>query len=194
MEKAHLHALRKKQLLLTNLIFLFYAIIVFAVIFSKATGLVVYLVLAVIFLISPLGLLLFRTPQPLYLLFPGMKELQTYEQTKLKDAWFSYQLTSSILQIAASIFFLIQALIRNPKLPFIEGIPYWVIFAIFVVLLWIGNGNQLFHARRIDHKTYEQLKVYTEDRRTFAIVFAIVALVITGIAIVVVSVMSRKFL
>ncbi|MXQ53557.1 hypothetical protein [Shimazuella alba] len=194
MEQAHLRSLRKKQLLYTNIIFLLYGILAYGVIFSRATGLVVYLVLAAIFLISPIGFFMFRSPQPLYLLFPRMKELQTYEKNKLKDAWFSYHITFAILQVAATIFFIIQAFIRNPKLAFIDGIPYWIIFAVSAILLWIGNGNQLFHARRLDNKTYEQLKVYAADRRTFAMVFAIVALVMTVIAIFVVSIMSRKFI
>jgi hypothetical protein len=194
MDQVKQKVLRKKQLIYTNLIFLFYGIIAYSVIFTGATGLVVYLVLAGIFLISPIGFFLIRTPQPLFLLFSGMKELQRYEKEKLKDAWFSYYVTNSILQVAATIFFIIQAFIRNPKLAFIEGIPPWIIFVISAILLWIGNGNQLFHAKRMDTKTYEQLKSYAEDRRTFAMVFAIVALVMTGIAIFAVSIMSRKFI
>lgn len=194
MEQTKRNALRVKQLIYTNIIFLLYGIIAYSVIFAGATGLVVYLVLASIFLISPIGFFLLQSPQPLMLWFPGMKELHTYEKEKLKDAWFEYYLTNAILQIAAAIFFIIQAFIRNPKLAFIEGIPPWVIFAVSAVLLWIGNGNQLFHAKRLDTKTYEQLKSYAQDRRTFALVFAIVALVMTGIAILAVSIMSRKFI
>ncbi|MCH5583823.1 hypothetical protein MK805_02425 [Shimazuella sp. AN120528] len=194
MEQTKWKELRKKQLIYTNLIFFLYAIIAYSVIFTGATGLIVYLVLAGIFLISPIGFFLFRTPGPLLLLFPGMKELLIYEKEKLKDAWFSYYFTNAILQVAATIFFIVQAFIRNPKLAFIEGIPPWIIFAISVILLWIGNGNQLFHAKRMDAKTYEQLKSYADDRRTFAMVFAIVALVMTGIAILAVSIMSRKFI
>lgn len=177
-----------------NLIFLLYGIIAYGVIFAGSTGFVVYLVLAGIFLISPVGFFLFRTSQPLLVLFPGMKELQVYEKEKLKDAWFSYYVTNAILQVAASIFFIIQAFIRNPKLAFIQGIPVWLIFAISAILLWIGNGNQLFHAKRMDSKTYEQLKSYAQDRRTFALVFATVALVMTLVAILAVSIMSRKFI
>lgn len=194
MEQVQQKELRKKQLIYTNLIFFLYGIIAYGVIFTGSTGLVVYLVLAGIFLISPVSFFLFRTPQPLLVLFPRMKELQVYEKEKLKDAWFSYYVTNAILQVAASIFFIIQAFIRNPKLAFIEGIPVWLIFAISAILLWIGNGNQLFHAKRMDTKTYEQLKSYAEDRRTFALVFATVALIMTLIAILAVSIMSRKFI
>lgn len=194
MEQAQQKKLRKKQLIYMNLIFLLYGIIAYGVIFTGSTGFVVYLVLAGIFLISPVGFFLFRTPQPLLVLFPGMKELQIYEKEKLKDAWFSYYVTNAILQVAASIFFIIQAFIRNPKLAFIQGIPVWLIFAISAILLWIGNGNQLFHAKRMDTKTYKQLKSYAQDRRTFALVFATVALVMTVIAILAVSIMSRKFI
>lgn len=194
MEQVQQKELRKKQLIYTNLIFLLYGVIAYGVIFTGSTGFVVYLVLAGIFLLSPVSFFLFRTPQPLLVLFPRMKELQVYEKEKLKDAWFSYYVTNAILQAAASIFFIIQAFIRNPKLAFIEGIPVWLIFAISAILLWIGNGNQLFHAKRMDTKTYEQLKSYAEDRRTFALVFATVALVMTVIAILAVSIMSRKFI
>ncbi|WP_028776267.1 hypothetical protein [Shimazuella kribbensis] len=194
MDEIQLKNLRKKQWIYSNIIFLFYALLAYSVIFSGATGLVVYLVLAGIFLISPIGFFLFRTPQPLFLVFPGMKELQVYEKEKLKDAWFTYHVTFAILQVAATIFFIIQAFIRKPQIAFIEGIPYWLIFAISLVLLWLGNTNQIFHAKRIDTKTYEQLKVYAEDRRTFAMVFAVVALVMTGIAILAVTIMSRKFI
>lgn len=194
MEQAQQKKLRKKQLIYMNLIFLLYGIIAYGVIFAGSTGFVVYLVLAGIFLISPVGFFLFRTSQPLLVLFPGMKELQVYEKEKLKDAWFSYYVTNAILQVAASIFFIIQAFIRNPKLAFIQGIPVWLIFAISAILLWIGNGNQLFHAKRMDSKTYEQLKSYAQDRRTFALVFATVALVMTLVAILAVSIMSRKFI
>jgi hypothetical protein len=194
MEQAHLHELRKKQLLITNLVFLFYAIIAYGLIFSRVTGLVLYIVMAVIFLILPIGLLFFRVPQPLHLVFPKMRELQRYEQEKLKDVWFSYYTSSMILHIAATIFFIIQAIIRNPKLPFIEGIPIWYIIGISIILLWVGNSNQIFHTRRIDQKSYEQLKIYASDKRTFALVFAIVALTATVLAILVVTIMSREFL
>jgi hypothetical protein len=194
MEQSQLKQLRKRQLVYTNIIFLFYGLITYSVIFSGARGLIVYLVLAAIFLISPIGFFAFRTPQPLYLLFPRMKELQAYEKEKLKDAWFSYHITFVILQVAAAIFFVIQAFIRHPKHAFIEGIPYWLIVAISAVLLWIGNSNQIFHNRRIDYKTYEQLKSYAEDRRVFSLVFASVALVMTVLAIIVVWVMSREFI
>jgi hypothetical protein len=194
MDEIQLKNLRKKQWIYSNVIFLFYALIAYSVIFSGMTGFLVYLVLAGIFLISPIGFFLFRTPQPLFLFFPGMKELQAYEKEKLKDAWFTYHITFAILQVAATIFFIIQAFIRKPQVAFIEGIPYWLIFAISLVLLWLGNTNQIFHAKRMDTKTYEQLKVYAEDRRTFAMVFAIVALVMTGIAILAVTIMTRKFI
>src|SRR4051812_43433035 len=115
MKQVQQKELRKKQLIYMNLVFFLYGIIAYGVIFTGSTGFVVYLVLAGIFLLSPVSFFLFRTPQPLLVLFPRMKELQVYEKEKLKDAWFSYYVTNAILQAAASIFFIIQAFIRNPE-------------------------------------------------------------------------------
>lgn len=183
MEDIRVRSLRRRELFYTNLIFVIYATIMFGLIFNQATAPLVYTAMAVIFAISPLSMLIIRKSNILFYLFPGMSELLRYEKEKLGDQWLRYQLSNVFLQLAVSIFFIIQAVIR-PANPFIDGLPLWY-FIVIPFILWIlGNLNIRSQARRIDQYNYEQLKLYTADRVLFTSIFSVVALVITGVAII----------
>lgn len=183
MEDTRIRSLRCKELLYTNLIFVVYAGIVFGLIFNQAATPIVYTAMAVIFAISPISMLVIRKSNILFILFPGMSELLRYEKEKLGDQWLRYQLSNVYLQLLGSIFFLIQAIIR-PNHPFIDGLPLWYFVAIPSILWILGNLNVRSQARRIDQHNYEQLKLYTSDRVLFTSIFSVVALVVTGVAIV----------
>ncbi|TCP69304.1 hypothetical protein EDD57_11027 [Baia soyae] len=192
MEDTQLRSLRQKELLYTNILFVVYAVIVFGLIFSRASTPLVYAVLAIIFAISPLSMVLARKSNILYLMFPGMNELLRYEQEKLGDQWLRYQLSNVYLQVAVSLFFVIQAIIR-PAHPFSNGLPLWYFLVVPAVLLILGNLNVRSQARRIDQSNYEQLKIYTGDRVLFTSIFAIVALVITGVVFVAYKILEKSW-
>ncbi|SDZ24773.1 hypothetical protein [Thermoactinomyces sp. DSM 45892] len=192
MEDTQLRSLRRKELLYTNILFIVYAVVIFGLILGRASTPFVYTVLAVIFAISPLSMIVFHRSNVLYLMFPGMNELLCYEKEKLGDQWLRYQLSNVYLQVAVSLFFLIQAIIR-PAHPFVNGLPLWYFLVVPAVLWTLGNLNIRSQARRIDRSDYEQLKIYTGDRVLFTSIFSIVALVITGVVFVAYKILEKSW-
>lgn len=185
MEKTLRRRLQKKQALYTNIIYLIYILIVLLFILSRASAFVVYSILGIIFLLSPISLWLTQHPNPLLLLFPGMKPLIDDEKERLGDVGRTYYLSGALLQLALSGFCFVQAFLRGTA-PFIEGIPWWYWFAAALALFYIGNLNLRFHHRRLDQKSQEELAVYAKDRALFSVVFASVFLffVVVGAMIV----------
>lgn len=163
--------LRKKQLIYTNIIYLSYVFLILILLLFQASALLVYSVLGVIFLISPIGLLLTKRPNPLLRLFPDMNELIDYEQKKLGEIGRKYFMAGMIMQILLSGFCFFQAFIRG-NVPFIEGIPWWYILVATLLLIYIGNLNLRFHVRRFDQKNTKELSVYAKDQTLFTLVFA----------------------
>ncbi|MBA4493107.1 hypothetical protein ACFO25_07500 [Paenactinomyces guangxiensis] len=190
MEESRLRTLRRKQLLYTNLLFLVNLLIVFALIAFQAAAPVVYTVLGLIFLIPPLSLQIMKRPNPLLFYLPGMKELFQYEMDKLGSNWRRYYTSSSILLVALSVFFFVQAVMQDGNKLFMEGMPVWYLVVIPLALIYIGNMNLRFHARRLDEKTPEQLKAYAYDKMLFSLVFASVSVVMTVLGAIVVMLMT----
>lgn len=190
MEESRLRTLRRKQMLYMNILFVISLLLFFTLVISEATAPVIYTVLGLIFLISPLSLQIVKRPNPFLLLFPGMKELFQYEKEKLGESWRNYHTSGFILQMVLSLFFFIQAMMREADAPFMEGIPSWYLIVIPLILFVMVNMNTRFHARRIDQKTEEQLKAYAYEKMLFSIVFASVALVMTVLGAIVVIMMT----
>ncbi|SEN03611.1 hypothetical protein [Lihuaxuella thermophila] len=190
MEERRLNNLRRKQFIYMNLMFAVTLILLLGLVLSRASGVVVYSVLGLIFLIPAISLQISKRPHPFLQLFPGMKELIRYELDKLGNSWRRYYTSGFLLQFALSIFFFIQALIRDGNTPFMEGIPFWYLIVIPLVMLLVLNFNLRVHTRRIDQKTPEQLKVYADDKMLFSLVFASVSVVMTLLGTLVVMVMT----
>lgn len=191
MEESRIRLLRRRQIIYTNLLFLIYAGVVFGFILTGATTPIVYLILAVIFLISPISLL-FRSPNLLLLLFPSMRELANYEKEKLGDQWLRYQLSFVLIQLGASIIFFIQTAIR-PHVVFMDGIPIWYFIVIPLILLILANSSERSHARRIDNHNYEELKSYTADRILLTTIFTSIAMVVMVVVIIIYQVMESSW-
>lgn len=185
-----LRVLRKKQFLYQNVLYLIYTLIIAALIASGASGPVVYTVLALILIISPLSIWIFGRMNFLLSLFPVWQEIERYEKEKLQNSWKKFHSTSSIIQVVASCFFGVQVFLRDSSSSLAEGIPliYFVIVALVFFLL--ANLNDWSIIKQIDQKTTEQLQGITEDRFLFTLIFGIVAVVMTGIGIIVIQVMS----
>lgn len=190
MLEGRLQGLRKQQVIYSNLLWVVYLAIPLSLAIWGATAPVVYSVLGVLMLVSPFWLLVLKRPNPLLLLFPGMKELARYEEEKLGEHWRRYNLSGLFLSIALSIFFFVQAVMRNGNDPFIVGIPFWYLLAVPVLVLWVANINLRFHSRRIDQKTTEQLQAYADDRILLSIIFASVLSVFAVVGALVYSVLS----
>lgn len=178
MEMQKLQELRKRQWGYTNLVFIILLALFYLLIYLELSSRAVYFLLGIAFLLVPINSWIFKRPQPWLTLFPGMKELVQYEKEKLQDSWRHYYTASAILFSVFSIFFFVQALFRSDR-PFMEGIPFWYLIVVPVILLLIGNLNIRFHIRRMDNKTPEQLKVFAYERMLFTTVFASVVLAMT---------------
>lgn len=176
MEKQQLKKLRKKQMIYTNLIYLLYMFIIVILIFIQASAMIVYSILGVIFLISPVSLFFNKRPNPILQIFPGMKKLIDYERQKLGEISRKYFMAGAVLQILLSGFCFFQAMIRG-SVSFIEGIPWWYLLMAAILLIYIGNLNLRFHIRRFDQKDAQALSVYAKDQALFTFVFAAVFLV-----------------
>ncbi|MBS7530059.1 hypothetical protein IC619_006055 [Hazenella sp. IB182353] len=177
MEKNRLQELRKKQVIYLNTLFILLVGVLLTLILTGVQSSMIYILLGITFLIPALSVQIFKKANPLLELFPAMKELHLYEREKLKKSWRNYYTASSILQVAVSLFFFSQVIVRDQSGAFIDGIPLWYLFAIPLLFLILMNNNLRLHAKKIDLKTEEQLQVYAYERRLFAIVFASVALV-----------------
>lgn len=176
MEKQQLQELRKKQMVYTNLIYLLYMFIIVILILVQASSMVVYSILGVIFLISPISLFISQRPNPILQFFPGMRELLEYEREKLGAIRRKYFLAGAVLQLLLSGFCFFQAMIRG-SVSFIEGIPWWYLLVAAIVLIYIGNLNLRFHIRRFDQKDAQALSLYANDQALFTFIFAAVFLV-----------------
>lgn len=190
MEKNQLTNLRKKQIIYTNLIYFGYFLLVVVLLLAQASAFIVYSVLGVIFLLSPISLWLTKRPNPLLLLFPQMKDLIDYEREKLGEVSRRYFISGMILQLILSGFCFFQAIIRGNVL-FIEGIPWWYLLIVFLLLTYIGNLNLRFHIRRFDQKNTKELSVYAKDQTLFTLVFAVVFIVFAVIGSFLVLVVFR---
>jgi hypothetical protein len=189
MDADKLRSLRKRQFIYMNLLFVIYGIILFALLFSEVANSVFYLAFSLVFFLAPIGYFAVKHAEPLMLFFPGMKELYKYEQEKLKDYWNRYQASTAILHTFAGTFLLIQAW-NADHVPIIKSVPSWYLIAIPLFLLYIGNVNQRFHNKRIDQRTFEQLKEYIDDRLLFIKVFGVVALVVMLLWVLVLKIFS----
>jgi Ca2+/Na+ antiporter len=191
MEANRLQALRKKQRLYLNIELVAYILIFGILILAGTAAVLIYLGLGFLFFLSSIRLQWMKHAHPRLLLFPGMKELDQYESRKLGESWRKYHISQFILQMVLSLFFFVQAFVREGNVPFIEAVPFWYLAVMVLVLLWIGNVNLRLHVRRIDQKTAEQLKAYANDKMLFSIVFASVFLVMTILGTIIVLVMTR---
>jgi Ca2+/Na+ antiporter len=191
MEANRLQALRKKQRLYLNIELVAYILIFGILILAGTAAVLIYLGLGFLFFLSSIRLQWMKHAHPRLLLFPSMKELDQYESRKLGESWRKYHISQFILQMVLSLFFFVQAFVREGNVPFIEAVPFWYLAVMVLVLLWIGNVNLRLHVRRIDQKTAEQLKAYANDKMLFSIVFASVFLVMTILGTIIVLVMTR---
>lgn len=162
--------LQKKRVLYTNIIYIIYLIIVLFLVLLQASALVVYSLLGMIFLLSPLGLWFMKSPNPLLLLFPGMNVLLKEERGRLGEVGRTYYLAGTILQLLLSGFCFFQGFVRG-SISFLEGIPWWYLLVVAVLLIYIGNLDLRFHIRRLEQKNKEELIAYAKDRALFSMVF-----------------------
>jgi hypothetical protein len=191
MEAHCLQALRKKQRWYMNIWFLIYILLFGSLILARTSAVMIYLGLGFLFLLSSIRLQWLKYAHPCLLFFPGMRKLEQYESRKLGESWRKYHTSEFILQMALSLFFFVQAFVRERNVPFIEAIPFWYLVIMVLLFLWIGNMNLFFHARRIDQKTAEQLKAYADDKMLFSLVFSFVFLVMTLLGTIIMLVMTR---
>jgi hypothetical protein len=173
MQGERLSELRRKERICTNLLLAAYSAMFLALLMT-ASDRVVYVVLGVALLALPAASWLTGHPHPPLLLFPGMKELAVYEREKLGKAWRKSLVSSTVLMAAFSLFFFVQAWIREGDSSFLAGIPVWYPLIVPVLLFLFGNLSLRSNSRRIDRMTTEQLETYYGDRALFFIVFTCV--------------------
>lgn len=191
MTEKQVQQLRWKQFLYQNLLYLLYGFLFFFLIVTGASGPIVYGVLAIILLITPISVWLFKTPHLLLYQLPVLRKLKEYEKEKLQEVWWKYYSVSAFLQVLASLFFLIQMFVRDMDRPFAEGIPNWYFWVILLLFIPLVNWYDWLHVQKIDRKSSEELKAFTADRFLFTIIFSCVALGMTGIGILVIWVMRN---
>lgn len=190
MTEGKLRSLRKTQLLMHNIAYVLYGVLLAILIIVGASGPVVYGVLAILLLITPLTIWFFKKTHPLYAFVPSLRELETYEKEKLQGAWQKFYSGSSLLQVAMSLFFVVQVIIRDSQRPFIDGLPIAYFIVVCIAFLVLANWNDWSNAARVDQKTTEQLQSFTDDRFLMTVIFGGVALIMTGIGWVVINVMT----
>ncbi|WP_147635519.1 hypothetical protein [Risungbinella massiliensis] len=190
MTEGKLRALRKTQFLMQNITYLLYGALLALLILVGASGPIVYGVLALLLLISPLTIWFFKKTHPIYVLVPSLRELESYEKEKLQGAWQKFYSGSSLLQVAISLFFVVQVIIRDPQRPFVDGLPIAYFIVVCMAFLLLANWNDWSNAARIDQKTTEQLQSFTDDRFLMTVIFGGVALVMTGLGWIVINVMT----
>jgi cytochrome c biogenesis factor len=191
MEANRLQALRKKQVLYLNIGFTAYILLCGSLILARTSAVILYLGLGCLFLFSAIRLQWMKHSAPWLPRFSGMKELEQYESRKLGESWRKYYTSHFILQMVLSLFFFVQAFVRERNVPFSEVIPFWYLALMVLLLFGVGNLNLRLHARRIDRKTAEQLKAYADDKMLFSLVFASVFLVMTILGTLIVLVLTR---
>jgi hypothetical protein len=155
------------------------------ILFLNATRGDIYELLGVSFLAVVVGQWLNKTSSILSL--SNMKELDAWEREKLGENWFKYYFPGILLRIILAIYFFMQAGLYSGKTPFRSEIPLWYLIVIPLILIFIGNLNMTFHARRIDTKTKDELKQYTQEKMLFTKIFAAVVsvFILIGFALVV---------
>jgi hypothetical protein len=190
MQDQQRQALRKRQWLYLNGLFVAVLLLLGLLLAINVTAPQFFLALGLLFLVTPVSIWVFKESNPLLRVLPGMGELSQYEHEKLGESWGKYQFSTALLQTACSLFFFVQAAIREGGAPFREGIPIWYFIVVPVIVLLIINLNHRSHIKRMDGKTPEQLHTYAEEKRLFSIVFASVTLGMTLIGTCVVMLMS----
>jgi hypothetical protein len=179
MQENRIRELRQKQLIYTNILYVCFLLFLFVFIFFKVTATAVYLLLGIFCLVSLLGSLLTKAPNPLILLFPGMKEVNRYEKEKLGERWSAYHLSSVLLLLVGGIFFFVQAWVRDGNAPFVDGMPGWYLAGAPIAFLLIANWHLLSHIKRIDKWSAEKLRAYAGEKMLFSVVFVSVVLGMT---------------
>lgn len=162
--------LLQKQILYTNIIYLFYLLVVLILIFVQASSVVVYSILGIVFLLSPVSVWLTKKPNPLLQLFPGMNALMDDERKRLGEIGRTYYLSGALLQLALSGFCFFQAFIRG-EIPFTEGVPWWYLLVAALILFYLGNVSLRFHQKRLAQKSQEELIRYAKDQALFSLIF-----------------------
>jgi hypothetical protein len=170
-EKQRLQFLRRKQWLYMNFMYLFYILIIGLLILFQAPGWLIYIVIAMLFLSSAVGMLFFRQNHPLLHLFPEMRELARYEQAKLGEAWRRYHMANLLLQLVLGLYSLSQAWVKSHQASFLAGIPLWYLLITAIILVYLGNLNLRFHIRRFDQKPKEELVAFAKDQSLFLTIF-----------------------
>lgn len=174
-----MQALRKRQWWYLNGLIVAVLLLLGLLLLFGITAPHFFLVLGLIFLVSPVSVWVFKKSNPLINAFPGMQQLMQMEREKLGDSWGKYHFSSALLQVACSIFFFAQAFLREGGAPFREGMPGWYFVVVPVAVLLIINLSQRAHAKRMDEKTPEQLRSYAYEKMLFSSVFASVVLGMT---------------
>lgn len=170
MEEQLQKQLLRKQVLYTNIIYLFYLLVVLILIFVQASSVVVYSILGIVFLLSPVSIWFTKKPNPLLQLFPGMSALMNDERQRLGKVGRTYYLSGALLQLALSGFCFFQAFIRG-EIPFTEGIPWWYVLVAALILFYLGNVSLRFHQKRLAQKSQEELVRYAKDQTLFSLIF-----------------------
>lgn len=174
MDKEKVQELRKKQRLFLNmLLFLYIGILIGLILMLKATREDIYELLGISFLISVVAQWVYKTSPTLALL--STKELVQWERERLGESWRKYYLPGTILRVILAAYFFMQAGLYAGKTPFKYEIPLWYLIVIPFVLIVVANVNMTWHSRRIDTKTMDELKQYSQEKMLFTKIFAIVS-------------------
>lgn len=177
MDKEKLQELRKRQRVYLNLfLFLYMGIVIGLILVLNATRGDIYELLGVSFLAAVVVQWVGKK-KPSSLL-SSMRKLGVWEREKLGESWRTYYLPGTILRVILAVYFFMQAKVYSGNSPFRYEIPRWYLIVIPLILLWVANLNMAFHARRIDTKTPDELKQYSQEKMLFTKIFAAVSSVI----------------
>ncbi|MFC7440653.1 hypothetical protein [Laceyella putida] len=190
MQEQRRQALRQRQLLYLNGLFVTVLLFLGLLLLLDVTAPQFFLALGLVFLVSPISIWVFKESNPLLSFLPGMQELTRMEREKLGESWGKYHLSSALLQVACSLFFFVQAWMRSGDTPFREGMPTWYFAVVPMAALLIINLTHRSHVKRMDNKTPEQLRGYAYEKMLFSVVFASVMLGMTLIGTCVVMLMT----
>lgn len=115
-----------------------------------------------------------------------LKEINAWEREKLGENWFKYHFPNMLLRFILGAYFCMQCFVYKEKIPFRYELPLWYWIVIPVLIICMANVNMTFHTRRIDTKTKDELKTYSQEKMLFTKIFAVVAsiMAVIGFALV----------
>lgn len=177
MDEKKLKMLRKKHMILINLMALVGFGILMLMLYNGLTIRVMWI--GLIILTSFQTLILYKKDMPLMALISrDWHELHEYEKIRLGGEWKKQkkmQITSQILLVIVGMFNAIVAGPNNKML--LEGenanLFYLLLFAILIVLI---NASTFFHYKKIDKN--ENLDGYTQSMFNFSILTALIFFII----------------